>query len=111
MSAAKSLRLLRIEDSERDAAHVTRELRRGGWAPEVRRVETKEEMDAALDEGAWDAVVSDYHLPRFSAPEALDVLKARNLDIPFIVVSGAIGEDTAVQVIGGRSHRHPPQAR
>ena len=100
----KPLRLLLIEDSERDAAHVLLELRRGGWSPNVRRVETKEQMIAALDEGAWDAVVSDFHLPRFSAPEALDALKTRGLDVPFIVVSGAIGEDTAVELMRSGAH-------
>src|SRR5258707_14378778 len=71
----KPLRLLLIEDSERDAAHVMLELRRSGWAPAPRRVETHEEMIAALDDGAWDAIVCDFHLPRFSAPEALAVVK------------------------------------
>jgi len=91
----RPLRLLLVEDSERDAAHVTLSLRRGGWAPEVRRVETREEMLAALDEGPWDAVVCDHHLPRFSAPEALALLRGTSLDVPFLVVSGAIGEDIA----------------
>jgi diguanylate cyclase (GGDEF)-like protein len=100
----RPLRLLLVEDSDRDAAHVMLELRRGGFAPEVRRVETKEELSVALDESTWDAVVCDFHLPRFSAPEALDTLKARNLDIPFIVVSGAIGEDTAVELMRGGAH-------
>jgi len=101
---SRPLRLLLVEDSDRDAAHVMLELRRGGFTPEVRRVETREEMSVALDEGTWDAVVCDFHLPRFSAPEALDALKARNLDIPFIVVSGAIGEDTAVELMRGGAH-------
>lgn len=98
---ARPLRLLLVEDSERDAAHVTLSLRRGGWAPEVRRVETKEEMAAALREGGWDAIVSDYNLPRFSAPDALATLRETGLDIPFIVVSGEIGEDTAVRLMRG----------
>jgi diguanylate cyclase (GGDEF)-like protein len=97
--AARPLRLLLIEDSERDAAHVQLTLRRGGWAPDIRRVETKDEMTAALRDASWDAIVSDYHLPRFSAPEALAVVREAGLDIPFIVVSGAIGEDTAVRLM------------
>src|SRR5712692_3367287 len=100
----KPLRLLLIEDSDRDAAHVMLELRRGGLSAEVHRVETREELAAALDGGAWDAVVSDFHLPRFSAPEALDALKSRGLDVPFIVVSGAIGEDTAVELMRAGAH-------
>jgi len=101
---SKPLRLLLIEDSDRDAAHVTLELRRGGWTPDVRRVETREEMLAALDEGPWDAIVSDFHLPRFSAPEALAIIKERELDVPFIVVSGAIGEDIAVGLMRDGAH-------
>jgi len=100
----KALRLLLVEDSERDAAHVTLALKRGGWSPEVRRVETRDEMVAALGDGQWDAIVSDYHLPRFSAPDALETLRERGLDIPFIVVSGAIGEDTAVDMMRGGAH-------
>jgi len=97
----RALRLLLVEDSDRDAAHVTLALRRGGWSPVIHRVETKEEMAAALIDGSWDAIVSDYHLPRFSAPDALALLRESGLDIPFIVVSGAIGEDTAVRLMQG----------
>ncbi|HEY0160831.1 MAG TPA: diguanylate cyclase [Thermoanaerobaculia bacterium] len=100
-AAPRPLRLLLVEDSERDAAHVTMSLRRGGWAPEIRRVETKEEMADALRDGGWDAIVSDYNLPRFSAPDALAMLQETGLDIPFIVVSGEIGEDTAVRLMRG----------
>jgi|GEM_PF-955037 len=95
----RPLRLLLIEDSDSDAAHVMLWLRRGGWSPETRRVETREEMLAALDDGPWDVVVSDHHLPRFSAPEALEILRATGLDVPFLVVSGAIGEDIAVDLM------------
>jgi diguanylate cyclase (GGDEF)-like protein len=99
--SARPLRLLLVEDSERDAAHVMLALRRGGWAPDVRRVETREEMAEALQDGTWDAIVSDYNLPRFSAPDALALLRATGRDIPFIVVTGAIGEDTAVRLMRG----------
>ena len=97
--STRPLRLLLIEDSERDAAHVMLSLKRGGWAPDMRRVETREEMAAALRDGAWDAIVSDYNLPQFSAPAALDTLRESGLDIPFIVVTGAIGEETAVRLM------------
>jgi diguanylate cyclase (GGDEF)-like protein len=99
--SGRPLRLLLVEDSERDAAHVTLSLRRGGWAPEIRRIETQEEMEAALRDGVWDAIVSDYNLPRFSAPAALATLHESGLDIPFIVVSGEVGEDTAVRLMRG----------
>lgn len=95
----RPLRLLLVEDSERDAAHVTLTLRRGGWAPDVRRVETREELLVALEDGPWDAIVCDHNLPLFSAPEALDIIRGTGLDIPFLVVSGAIGEDTAVDLM------------
>jgi diguanylate cyclase (GGDEF)-like protein len=98
---ARPLRLLLVEDSERDAASVMLSLRRGGWLPDMRRVETREEMLEALHDGTWDAIVSDYQLPRFSAPDALATLRASGLDIPFIVVTGAIGEDTAVRLMRG----------
>jgi len=95
----RPLRLLLVEDSERDAAHVALSLRRGGWAPEIRRVETREGVLAALRDGPWDVVVSDYNLPRFSAPEALELVRASGLDVPFLVVSGSIGEDVAVELM------------
>src|SRR5258707_15205594 len=68
------------------------------------RVETGDELVAALDNGLCDVIVSDYHLTRFSAPEALTVVKERGLDIPFIVVSGAIGEDVAVDMMRDGAH-------
>src|SRR5258707_15235928 len=68
------------------------------------RVETGDELVAALDNGLCDVIVSDYHLTRFSAPEALTVVKERGLDIPFIVVSGAIGEDVAVGMMRDGAH-------
>jgi diguanylate cyclase (GGDEF)-like protein len=100
-TTTRPLKLLLVEDSERDAAHVLLALRRGGWAPDVRRVETREEMADALQNGTWDAIVSDYQLPRFSAPDALAMLRASGRDIPFIVVTGAIGEDTAIRLMRG----------
>src|SRR5687768_6468037 len=100
-TTARPLRLLLVEDSERDAAHVLLALRRGGWAPDATRVETREEMAEALQSGHWDAVVSDVELPRFSAPDALAMLRESGRDIPFIVVTGAIGEDTAVRLMRG----------
>ena len=104
MSSSRPLRLLLVEDSARDAAHVAFTLRRAGWVPDVRRVETHEEMLSALGEGEWDVIVADHQLPRFSAGDALDTLKSTGRDIPFIVVSGVIGEDTAVRLMRGGAH-------
>lgn len=96
---SKSVRLLLIEDNDLDAAHFTLALQRGGIDPHIRRVETREEMLDALHAEDWDIVVSDYNLPRFSAPDALDTLKTSGKDLPFIVVSGAVGEETAVELM------------
>ena len=90
------LRVLIVEDAPDDAELLLLELRRGGFAPHWQRVETAEETKAALESGSWDIILSDFTLPRFSARAALDVLKQIGLDIPFIVVSGTIGEESAV---------------
>src|SRR5215210_894122 len=103
-SAARTLRVLLVEDSENDAMLLQRELRRGGYEPHFERVYTPEGMQRAL--GAAEAggepfqiVISDYYMPRFRAPEALELLRELGQDIPFIVVSGKIGEDAAVEVM------------
>ena len=89
------LRVLLVEDSEDDAALTIRALRRGGYDPTVRRVETAEAMTAALAE-PWDLVLADYSLPHFDAPSALRLLKESGHDLPFIIVSGVVGEEAAV---------------
>jgi PAS domain S-box-containing protein len=93
---SKPLRVLLVEDSEDDAALLLRELKRGGYEPAWERVETAAAMKAALDRGEWDIVIADYALPQFSAPAALLVLREKGLDLPFIIVSGSIGEEVAV---------------
>jgi len=93
------LRVLLVEDSDLDAAHLQLELRRGGFDVDLKRVETRPDFEAALARGSWDVIIGDYHLPRFSAPEALEICRAAGNDIPFIVVSGAIGEETAVELM------------
>lgn len=90
------LRLLVVEDSPRDAEILIRELRRGGFDVVSRRVETSADMKAALCGELWDAVISDYRMPHFDGLEALRILRAEEKDIPFIIVSGTIGEATAV---------------
>jgi len=96
---SRPVRLLLIEDDDLDAAHFTMTLRRGGFEPHVERVETRDEMLDALASRQWDIVVSDYNLPQFSAPEALQALRGSGSDLPFIVVSGAVGEETAVELM------------
>jgi len=93
------LRVILIEDSEDDAALIVLELQRGGYAPTCERVETTAEMKAALARQPWDLVIADHSLPRFSAPEALRLFQESGLDVPFIIVSGAIGEDVAVEAM------------
>ncbi len=92
------LRALLVEDSEDDAALLLRELRRSFDVTHL-RVETPEAMIAALDGESWDVVVSDYSMPRFTAPAAFAVLQAKGLDLPFIIVSGTVGEETAVEAM------------
>jgi hypothetical protein len=98
------LRVLLVEDSEDDALLLLHELRQRGYAPQFERVETAPSMRSALENGAWDVVISDWAMPNFSAPAALDVLKEEGLDIPFIIVSGSIGEETAVDAMRAGAH-------
>ena len=98
------LRVLLVEDSADDAELVLRALRRGGYQPEHRRVDTPEDMARALDEHDWDIVLADYAMPRFSAFDALAMVQERGLDIPFIVISGTIGEEIAVQAMKAGAH-------
>jgi len=100
----KLLRVLIVEDSENDALLIMRELKRGGYDLTFKRVETPETMKVALQMEAWDLIISDYKMPHFSAPAALTLLKESGLDLPFIIVSGAIGEDTAVAAMKAGAH-------
>ena len=95
----KPLRALIVEDSEDDAILMAEELRRAGYEVYFERVETPEEMSEAALGGGWDVILSDYVMPRFDGLTALKLLKEKGLDIPFILVSGKIGEDTAVEAI------------
>jgi len=90
------LRVLIVEDSDTDAELMVRALRQAGFEPDHHRVETAAAMRAALDGQAWDVVLSDYSLPGFDAMGALALLRDAAPDVPFIVVSGSVGEDTAV---------------
>jgi signal transduction histidine kinase len=95
----KPLRLLLVEDNEHDAALVLRELRRGGYEPSHLRVDTPEAMAGALAAQTWDLVISDFSMPRFSAQGALALMQQAGLDLPFIIVSGTVGEDAAVEAM------------
>jgi PAS domain S-box-containing protein len=92
----KPLYVLIVEDSEDDADLLVRELRRAGYELVYQRVDTAEGLHAALAGQVWDLVLADYSMPSFSGTQALAVVRSRGLDVPFIFVSGTIGEDTAV---------------
>jgi signal transduction histidine kinase len=99
-----TLNVLLVEDFESDAALIEIELRRGGFEPNCTRVQTAGEMNRALAGGTWDAIICDYTLPHFSGVQALDYLHRTGLDIPFIIVSGTISEDTAVAAMKAGAH-------
>ena len=92
----RSLRVLLVEDSAEDAELMLRALKAGGFDPAHERVETAAALSTALEGGTWDIVLSDYYLPELEAPAALALVRERAADTPFIVVSGSMGEDTAV---------------
>ncbi len=98
------MRVLMVEDSADDAELTLDVLREGGFDVDCLRVETAEAMQDALAGGNWNVVLSDYHLPCFSGDAALSVLKASGLDIPFIIVSGCIGEEAAVGLLKVGAH-------
>jgi PAS domain S-box-containing protein/putative nucleotidyltransferase with HDIG domain len=98
------LRVLIVDDSDDDAKLMIRQLNKGGYDPKWERVETPEAMDAALGREHWDVILCDYKMPRFSAPAALKLVQDKNIDIPFIIVSGAIGENTAVTAMKSGAH-------
>jgi signal transduction histidine kinase/FixJ family two-component response regulator len=100
----KPLRVLIVEDSEDDVLLLLREIRKGGYDAVFERVETAESMKEALGKGKWDIIISDYMLPKFSGLAALSVLKETGLDLPFIIVSGKIGEDIAVDAMKSGAH-------
>ncbi len=101
---SKPLHILIVEDSEEDALLLLMELRRNGYEPDFERVETREAMKAALERRKWEVVISDYVMPRFSGLDALATLKESGLDLPFIIVSGNIGEDIAVEAMKAGAH-------
>jgi len=96
---ANLLRVLVVEDSEDDAKLVLRELRKGGYDVRSERVQTAEAMREALDRGEWDLIVSDYKMPGFTGLDALRIAREAGVDAPFILVSGTIGEEVAVDTI------------
>src|SRR5882762_6628807 len=93
------LRVLLIEDSEDDAALLLLELRRGGYKTTHERVDTPAALHTALDNQKWDLVISDHSMPHFSGREALQLLRQKESEVPFIFVSGTMGEEAAVAAL------------
>ncbi len=98
------LRVLIVEDSEDDATLLVRELRRGGYEPTFVRVDTPDAMKSALTNQTWDIVISDYVMPKFSGIAALKLFQESGIDLPFIIMSGKIGEDFAVEAMKAGAH-------
>ena len=99
--AGRAIRVLVVEDNPDDEELVLAELRRGGYDVSHERVESAPAMRAALARVAWDIVLSDFAMPAFNAPAALELLRGAGFDTPFIIVSGTVGEETAVAAMRG----------
>src|SRR2546421_3323625 len=100
----RTLRVLHVEDSEQDVALLRRYLTRAGYRLTSERVETEAAMKAALEFQEWDVVLCDYSMPHFNAVAALAVLKETALDLPFIIISGTVGEAVAVEAMRAGAH-------
>jgi two-component system, NarL family, sensor histidine kinase UhpB len=98
------LQVLIVEDSANDALLLQRELERAGYRPVCRRVETAAQLSAALKDREWQVIIADYVMPSFSGLDALALVKASGLDLPFIIVSGHITENTAVAAMKAGAH-------
>ena len=96
-----NIKLLLVEDNDTDALLVVRQLKKEGFEVDHHQVKTRDEMERAFSEGCWDLVISDYSLPGFGGKDALELFKSKKLDIPFILVSGTVGEDIAVTIMKG----------
>src|SRR6266702_905401 len=106
----RPLQVLIVEDSENDAALLEIELQRAGYDPQCHRVETPEALSSALSRQPWDLVIADYIMPRFNGLAALALVKDHGLDLPFIVVSGHITDDTAVAAMKAGAHDYVMKA-
>ncbi len=100
----RPVRILIVEDSEFDAKIIVTTLKQGGYAPVFQRVETPVDLQEALRVSTWDIIISDYNMPNFTALDALEIVQGSRLDVPFIIVSGGIGEATAVAAMKAGAH-------
>jgi DNA-binding NtrC family response regulator len=102
---SRELKLLLVEDNADDAFLLERHLRRHGFQPQITRVETSPAMlEALAGSDTPDVVLADYNLPNFSGPAALQLLRKSGLDIPFLMMSGAVSEETAVESMRAGAH-------
>ncbi|HYX36587.1 MAG TPA: response regulator [Oligoflexus sp.] len=104
MEDKASLRVLILEDSEDDLLLLLRELRKSRFQIEYNCVASAADMESRLQSQPWDLVISDYNIPGFGALPALNIMKQKGLDLPFIIVSGAVGEETAVETMRAGAH-------
>ncbi len=94
-----SLNVIIVEDNEDDLLLILLALKKAGYAPNYTCIQTRPELEAALQDEQWQMVISDHAMPRFSAPEALEVLKESGCNLPFIIVSGTINEEFAATMM------------
>ncbi|WP_126454248.1 EAL domain-containing protein [Sulfuriflexus mobilis] len=100
----KAIKILIVEDSDNDTELLLRELRKGGFEPVYKRVETAVDMEAALCNESWDIIISDYSMPHFDGIAALKLVKGLGIDLPFIISSANIGEEIAVMAMKAGAH-------
>jgi diguanylate cyclase (GGDEF)-like protein/PAS domain S-box-containing protein len=103
-AGATPLQLLCVDDSEADVELIVETLKLGGYLPDFARVCTRDALVDALAQRTWDAVICDYSMPQFDGLAALAIITGRGLDIPFILVSGAVGEEAAVLAMKSGAH-------
>ncbi len=104
MELRKPVRTLIVEDSEDDALLILRELKRGGFEPAYLRVDSADAFRRALATGGWEIILCDYKMPGFSGAEALKLARSQSPDIPFLIISGTIGEELAVAMMKAGAH-------
>src|SRR6266576_3992467 len=100
----RPIRVLLVEDSQVDALLLTHALERGNFDPACERIDSREAMETCLEKKHWDLILADHSMPGFSAPEALELVKRKQLDIPFSIRSGHIDEDTATASMRAGAH-------
>src|SRR5947209_6012439 len=109
IAEGRRLHVLSIEDSPDFTVLVRRILEREGFDPTIERVESSTQLEEALDRQRWDVVLSDHSMPGFSSTGALQIIKSRDLDLPFIIVSGFIGEENAVLAMREGAYDYVPK--